>query len=152
MKSTNVRRHRSTVFAIAALGLSLFASARTRADAVGGQTWGEVSIPTPSGSFVIPAGLLDHSILGQGNNISYQQAEFLSVGPISNWRIDWINLDLNGQEVNRSPGQIQQVSGRYGQRISDFRPGSVPVAMGWACAALIVMDQEIVRQCHAITP
>lgn len=119
------------------------------ATAYGVQPWDSFNIPKVP--VPVPAGVLRHLIIGDGNNIESENAGFsTSFGPLCNWKIDYVYFDVNNVERRRIKGPVHSSCNfRVSDNPQTVYPGKVPY--GKACVSLYSSGEYITRQCHFIT-
>lgn len=145
---SGVRRAVAAVGAIAASVLLLFTASASpaTASASGFTSWGQFTIPRTD--MTIPSGGMHHWIMGWGNYVDQDYAEFWTAAPLCNWRIDFRYSDVWGTvyEVNRGP--VNYRCNGFGER---FQYVGGYKRYGKACADLYSNGALVARQCHNIT-
>lgn len=104
----------------------------------------------------IPAGWLNHTIVGDDRRIDREFAEYsptligLAKNKVCNWRIDFLYRE-SGREYMRERGKVIHECGGIGNRVfGSARPKMLP-RYGTACAQLWANGHMISTQCHNIT-
>ncbi|TQM16339.1 hypothetical protein FB558_3149 [Pseudonocardia kunmingensis] len=98
-------------------------------------------------SFCAPSGVLEHNVIGRDRTITYQWAEVETVGPICNWKIDFVFRDDGGREYFRSPGDMSNTCANVAYRKYAPQSGGKQWQYGRTCAEVFTNGEFLTRAC-----
>lgn len=98
-------------------------------------------------SFCAPSGILEHSAIGRDRTITYQWAEVETLGPLCNWKIDFVFRNAEGDEYFRSPGDINNTCVNLAYRRYSPVLGGKQWEYGRTCAEAFTNGEFVTRAC-----
>lgn len=110
--------------------------------AYGVATWSPLCV----GDICVPAGVLEHTVTGDGLTVPEEWAQAESFALMCNTRMNFQYYDVNNNRYRVSTGELWDWCGREFNR--KVYPGTL--RPGRACAVFYASGVEIVRQCHQI--